>query len=113
MLINKISFPSTITLQKPYLFQPSLIELPRVVKVPPLGFLDTFNKSCINDEVDEINKIFISDLKDMTFSHYMAQSKSTLCRKLIRNFIEEDFGDFDSNWLPNCFRQKNKLFFTL
>ena len=39
----------------------------------------------------------------MTFFHYMDQPKSTLCRKL-EKFIQEDFGDFDYNWLPNCFR---------
>ena len=42
----------------------------------------------------------------MTFSRYMAPPKAMLCRKLVRNFIEEDFVDFDYNWLPNCFRNK-------
>ena len=42
----------------------------------------------------------------MTFSHYMAQAKSMLCKKLVWNFIEEDSKDFDYNWLPNCFRLK-------
>ena len=37
----------------------------------------------------------------------MNQPKSTLCRKLVRKFIEEDFGDFDYNLLPNCFSNKN------
>ena len=48
----------------------------------------------------------------MTFSHYMAQPKSMLCRKLIRKFVEEDFGDFDYNWLPKCFEYINtELYF--
>ena len=43
----------------------------------------------------------------MTFSHYMAQPKSMLCRKKVRTFFEEGFGDFDYTWLPNCFRYIN------
>ena len=48
-----------------------------------------------NDEIDEINIIFISDLKDMSFSHNTAQPKSMLRRQLVRIFIEENSGDFD------------------
>ena len=99
--INKISVPSTITLEKPHLFKPRINELPRVIRVSPLAFLDTFDRN-INNEVDEINIIFISNLEDMTFFPSMAQPKSMFCRKLIRIFIE-NFGDFDYNWLPNCF----------
>ena len=58
------------------------------------------------DEVDEIVITIIFDLKDLTFSHYMAQPISILCRKLVRNFIDEDFGEFDFKWLPNCFIHK-------
>ena len=49
--------------------------------------------------------VFISDLKDMTFSHYMDQSKSMFCRKMIRRFFEvkgEDIIDFEYNWIPGC-----------
>ena len=83
-----------------------MIELPIVKGVPPIDFLDTFDRN-INNEVVEINMIFISDLKKLTFSHYMAQLKSMLCRKIVRIFIEKDLGDFDYNWLPNCFRHIN------
>ena len=107
VLINKISVPSTITLQKPYLFKPNLIELSIVVRVPPFDFPDTVDRSCINDEVDEINIIFISDLDNITFSHYMTQPKSMIQRKLINNFIKQDYGDFNCNWRPKCFRQIN------
>ena len=100
VLINKISVQSTITLEKPYLFKSSMIKLPRVVRVSPLDFLDRFDSN-INNEVDEINIIFVSDLKDITIFHYMDQPKSLLCRKLVRIFIEEDFGDFNYIWLPN------------
>ena len=46
-------------------------------------------------EVDEIVITFISDLKDMTLSHYMAQPKSMPCRKQVRKFIADVFADFD------------------
>ena len=98
VLINKISVPSTITLEKPHLFKPSLIELPIVVRVSPLGFLDTSDRN-IDNEFDEIKILFITDLKNITFFLYMAQPNSKLCRKLFRRFIEEDFGNFDYNWL--------------
>ena len=104
--INKISVPSTITLEKIHFFKSGMIELPIVVGVSPLKFLDTFDRN-INNEVDEINVIFISDRKVITFFHYMDQSKSMLCRKLVRNLFEEDFGDFVYNWLAICFRHIN------
>ena len=106
VLVNQISVPSTFTLEKPNLFKSSMIELPIVVRLSPLDFIDTFDRN-INNEVDEINITFTSDLEDMTFSHYKVQPKSMLCRKLVRYFVEEDFGDFDYIWLPKCFRHLN------
>ena len=96
VIINKISVPSTITLEKPFLFKPRTIELPLVVRVSPIDFLNTFGRN-INNENDEIDIIFTPDLNDMTFSHYLAQPKSMLCRKLVRNFIGKDFVNFDYN----------------
>ena len=83
-----------------------MIELPIVLRVSPIDFPDTFDRK-INNEVDEINMIFMSDLKDIEFFYYMNQPRSMLCRKLLRNFIEENYGDFDYNWLPKCFRHIN------
>ena len=45
----------------------------------------------------------------MTLQHYMKQHRSVLCRKLERNYIEEDYPppdnrDFNYNFLPYCFR---------
>ena len=80
-----------------------MIELPIELRVSPLDFLVTFDRN-INNGVDEINIIFISDFDDITFSHYMTQPKSMIQRKLIKNFIKEDYGNFDYNWLPKCFR---------
>ena len=103
VLLNKVSVPSTITLEKPHMFKSSMIELPLVVVVSPLDFPDTFDRNR-NNEVNEINKIFKSNLKDVTFFHYMDQPKSMLRSKPVRNFLEADFGDFDYNRLPKCFR---------
>ena len=103
VLINKIPVSKKITPEKPRLFKPSMVELPLVLRVSPLDFLDTFDRN-IKNEVHEINIIIISDLKDMTISQNKALPKSMLCRKLIRIFIEDDFRDFDYNWLPKCFR---------
>ena len=61
--------------------------------------LNKYNQEYVIDEADEIVITFISDPKDMTFSQYMDHSKSMLCRKIVRNFIEEEFGGFDDNWL--------------
>ena len=55
----------------------------------------------------EIVITFMSDPKYMTFSHYMAQPKSMLCRKLVRTFIGENYGNFEYTWLPKCFRNIN------
>ena len=106
---TKISVPSVIKMRRTYLFELSLVELPIMLKIPEYDYLDQYNKECVNDKVDEIVKLFISDLGDITFFHYMDQP---LCRKRTRKFPEEDFGDFDYNWLPNCFRHINtQLYF--
>ena len=110
VLINKISVPSTITLEKPHLFKPCMVELPIVIRVSPFDFLDTFDRN-MNNGNDEINILIIFDLKIITLSHYMNQPRSMLCRKLERKFIEEDFRDFNYNWLPKCFRLINTLLF--
>ena len=83
-----------------------MIELPIVLRVSPLDFLDTFDKNK-NNEVDGINIILISDLKNITFFHHMDQPKSMIQKKLEINFIEEIFRHFDYNWLPKCFRHIN------
>ena len=77
VIINNTSVPSKITLEKPCSFKSSLIEMPIVVRVSPLEFLDTFDRN-INNKVDEINILFVSALKDITFFHYMDQPKTML-----------------------------------
>ena len=53
---------------------------------------------------DEINIIFICNLKDITFVHFMEQPKPMLCRKLVRNFIDGNYNGYDYKWLPECFK---------
>ena len=89
LVVNKISVPNTFSYKQKW------NGLPIIVRGSSCDFLDTFDKNYKNEDVDEIVIIFISDLKDMTFSDYLTQTKSMLCRKLVRNFIEENFGDFD------------------
>ena len=67
LVLNKISVPSTLSYKQKW------NGLPILIRGSSCDFLDTFDKNCINDDVDEIVISFISDLKDMTFSHYMAQ----------------------------------------
>ena len=67
-----------------------------------VDYLDTYY-NFDNDFCNEISIIFISDLRDISFFHYMKQPKSMLCRKLVKNFIEEEkFEDYEYEWLPNC-----------
>ena len=86
------------------MFEPIFVELPKFVKVSSLEFVDIVDRNCVNI-------MFISDLRDITLSHYMDQPSSMIFMKLERKFIEEDFGDFVYNWLPHCFRQTKRIFF--
>ena len=69
VIINKISVPSTIAIQRPHLFESYLIELPIVLKIPAYDFLDQFGKSCVLVKIEEINIMFISDLKDIIIAY--------------------------------------------
>ena len=72
-------------------------------------FLDKAIRNYLNqssiDKIEEIEIVFISDLKDMTYTHYIKQPKSMICRNMIRTIIEvkgEDINDFEYIWLPGC-----------
>ena len=54
--------------------------------------------------IPEIEIVFISDPKDITRQHYLEQSKSMLCRKLIRRFHVSTPLDFEYSWLPDSFK---------
>ena len=110
MIIYKISIPRTITLQRTHMFKPDVFEIPIYVKVSEREFLDIVDRNCAYNIIsDEIDIIFISKLKEMTLQHYMKQPRSILCRKLEKNYIEENYQKvnnraFDHNFLPYCFR---------
>ena len=95
---------------KKNMFKPDMFEIPIYVKVSVREFVDIVDKNCAYNIIsDEVDIIFISKLKEMTLQHYMKQPRSMLCRKLERNYIEENYQvvdnrDFDYNFLPYCFR---------
>ena len=83
---------------------PHDVNSPIILTGSCVDYLDNYYNFDI-DFCDEINIIIKSDLEDITFFHYMEQPRSMLFRKLEKSFIEEeDFEDFDYNWLPNCFK---------
>ena len=110
MIINKISIPCTITLQKTHMFKPDMFEIPIYVKVSEREFLNIVDRYCVYNTIsDEIDRIFISELKERTLQHYMNHPRSMLCRKLERDYIEENYqivdnSDYEYNFLPYCFR---------
>ena len=87
-----------------------MFEIPIYVKVSEREFRNIVDRSCAYNIIsEEIDTIFISKLKEMTLQHYMKQPRSMLCRKLEKDYIEENFQmvnnkDFDYNFLPGCFR---------
>ena len=101
MIINKISVPCTIAIQKTHMFKPIMVELPMNVEVSSHEFLDIADRNCVyNIMTDEKNVIFISNFKHITFSQNMEQPRSMLRRKLAGNHTEEndpppDEKDFD------------------
>ena len=76
MVVNKISVPSIIT------YHQKTMRLTITRKETACDCLNKYNQDYVIDEVDEIVITFISDLKDMTFLHYMAQPKSMLLETL-------------------------------
>ena len=66
LVVNKISVPSTITYHR------ILMGLTITRKKTACDYLNKFNQDYVIYKVDEAVITFISDLKDMTFSHYMA-----------------------------------------
>ena len=92
MIIKKIPIPCTITLQKTHMFKPHMFEIPIYIKVSEREFLNIVDRNCVYNIIsDEKDIIFISELKEMTLQHYMKKPRSMLCRKLERDFTEENY----------------------
>ena len=109
MIINKVSIPRTITLQRTHMFKQDIFEIPIYLIVSEREFLDIVDRNCAYIITsDDIDIIFIPKLKEIILQHYMKQPRSRLCRKLERIYIEENYQvvdnrDFDYNFLPYCF----------
>ena len=84
-VVNKIELPSYIVMKTGV--------KPCFEYIDDCLYIDSF--------CDEINIIFISDFRDITFYHYMNQPMSKLTRKLIKNLLQNQSGDYTHGWLPN------------
>ena len=103
--VDEVKVPNSLIREKRYKTSHDVVGMPLIFIGPCVDYLDSFYFD--NEFFDERNIIFISDLKDITFFHYMEQPRSVLVRKIIKKHLEEQRGDLDYNWLPNCFRQIN------
>ena len=97
---NKVKLPSSLVMEKRYTAFKKMLDgecgiRPCFEYINDYFFIDNF--------ADEINIIFISDFKDITFYHYMNQPKSMLSRKLIINLLQNQSRDYTHKWVPNCF----------
>ena len=55
----------------------------------------------------EVEIIFVSHLKNITYNHYREQPKSMLVRKLLRRYKENGINkNFENNWVPDLFLMK-------
>ena len=97
-------------IEKQYKTSHDDIGMPMILIGSCVDYIDTFCKFD-NGFFDEIIMLFLSDLKDITFFHYMEHPRSMLCRKLEKNIFEENFKSFDYNWLPDCSGQMNTKFY--
>ena len=91
----EITLPNNVFVEKKYRIGFGCVTKP-LIRIEPcvvcLDILDLDQYLC-----DEINIIFISNLKDMTFVHYMQQPKSMLTRTLVRNIIDGNSDEYDFN----------------
>ena len=99
-VIDEIKLPSSLVIDKKYTAFSKMFDGVCGIR-PCFEFIDEY--VFIHNLYDEKNITFISVVKDITFYHYMNQPKSMLSRKLIKNFLQNQSGDYTHNWLPNCF----------
>ena len=97
---DEIKLPFSLVMKKKYTAFGKMLDCECGIR-PCFEYLDDY---FFNDNLyDEINNIFISDFKDLTFYHYMNQPKSMLSRKLIIIPLQNQIGDHTHKWLPKCF----------
>ena len=104
-IVREIKFPNKVIVEKRCYIAPNInrilmnlikssvhYDVNRVSEIlmgSCVDYLDTYYNFA-NDFSDEIKLLFISDLRDITIFHDMKQPKSMLCRKLVKNSIEEE-----------------------
>ena len=86
---NKVKLPSSLVMEKKYTAFGRILDGEFGIK-PCYEFIQYY--FLIDNLYDEINIIFISDFKDITFYHYLNQPKSMLSRKLILNLLQNQSG---------------------
>ena len=97
---NEVKLPSSLIKERKYSASGKIVYYKCGLR-PCFDYIDDY--FFIDDLYDELNFIFISDFKDITFYHYRNQPKSMLSRKLIINLLQKQSGDYTDKWLPNCF----------
>ena len=83
---DEIKVSSYIVIEKVYRLFNKNVDYKSGIR-PCLEYID--DCLSINSFCDEINIIFISDFRDITFYHYMNQPMSKLTRKLIINLLQK------------------------
>ena len=97
---NKVKLSSSLVLEKKYTAFGKMLDGKCGIR-PGFEYIDDY--FFIDDLYDEINIIFISDFKDITFYHCMNQPKSMLSGKLIINLLQNQSRNFTHKRLPTCF----------
>ena len=52
---------------------------------------------------EKFTLMFVSDIKKLTYRHYMKQPMRMIHRKMLRQFFERG-GNYKYSWLPDCIR---------
>ena len=83
-VFKEIKLPSSLVMEKRYTAFGKMLDGECGIKLRSKYIQDYF---FIDNLYDEINIIFISGFKNITFYHYMNQPKLMLTRKLIINLL--------------------------
>ena len=86
-----------------------------IINESAIDFLDWVTKGYLchelsPDKIQETEIVFLSDLKDMTFSHYLQQPNSMICRKMLKRYFEvkgDNINDSEYKCLPSCLCMNN------
>ena len=99
-VIEEIKLPSSLVMEKKYTAFGKMLDGECGIG-PCFEYINDF--FFLDNLYDEINVLFLSDFKDITFYHYMNQPKTKLSRKLIINLLQNQSGDYTHKWVPSCF----------